>query len=157
METDEVVTNDVENANDDVDESLDESSDAENGYEVDAEEWKLVDEEYISIDLIGLVKGNVLSDCDKNDVKLIGMFDEHPVLQIGKSFFVGDREEVPGTNVLFQVENRTMPESSDDEENVALSENRPRVKIDLKCTTRKKLVMRQAFLSKKKESGSQIL
>ena len=33
--------------------------------EIDPEEWKLVDEEYITVDLIGLIKNNALKDCEK--------------------------------------------------------------------------------------------
>ena len=152
-ETEKTSTNSVENANesrvtDHI--SADESSDVEN--EVDLSEWKLVDEEYVCLDLIGLIKNTCLKECSKNDVKLVGMFDKEPVLQIGTSFFVGERQEVPGTNVLFQVESTSESALSDEEEDLSSSEKLPPVKLNLNCSTRKKLVMHQAFLSKKKET-----
>ena len=133
--------------------SVDESKEAEDKCDVNPEEWKLVEEEYVTMDLIGLMNESILKSCGKNDVKLVGMFNEHPVLQIGKAFFVGDREETPGTDILFQVNNRTDLSSSDEEDQVTMKERTPQPKVQLKCTTRKKLVMHQAVLTKKKDSA----
>ena len=156
MDSNDVSVDDAEKIAEDMNEQNSEeewsgAEEEEEDGEIDPEEWKLVDEEYITVDLIGLIKNNALKDCEKNEIKLIGLFDEHPMLQIGKTLFIGDREEVSGTNALFQVEKRSASEESDDDEELAATtEKAPENKVELKCTTRKKLVMRQCSLSEKK-------
>ena len=129
--------------------SAEESSDEED--KVDMNEWKLVEEDFVSLDLIGLITKDTLQNCDKSKLKLIGINDEHPVLQIGKFWFVGDREEVPGTNVLFQIDDDADQSSSEEESfpNAPTKENNCNTKLSFKCTTRKKLLMHQAFLQNK--------
>jgi len=156
MDSNEVPVEEAEKTNDDQNDnnSGEEWSDAEEEEsEINPDEWKLIEEEYVAIDLIGLIKSNVLEECDKNEIKLIGLFDDQPMMQIGKTFFIADREEVPGTNVVFQIEKRTDPVESDDDENSALTDKSPQHKIELNCLTRKKLVMRQCSLSALKRTS----
>ena len=128
--------------------SEDESNIPEKSTDFDPAEWELVEDDFVFLDLVGLIQDEDLANCERNQLKLIGLFDEHPVLQIGKTYFVGNRKEVPGTNVMFHIED-PVDYSSDEEANFSSSDKIVKPKLKLRCMTRKKLVMEQAFIKKK--------
>jgi len=125
--------------------------------EIDPEEWEKVGEEYVVMDLVGMVDKECLKTCDKNRIKLIGMLDaEKPVLQLDDSIYVGNREDAPGTCVLFRTEEKTEGGDSDsDEENLKHEEfeknQAQKFEVQFHCCTQKKLVMNQTFLSSRQE------
>lgn len=121
--------------------------------DIDLDEWELVEDDYVCLDLVGLIEGDILKKCERNQIKLIGMFEEHPVLQIGKTYFVGSQKEVIGTNVFFQIQDSV--DENSDEEQFLPTDMKLTPKVKFHCMSRKKLVMEQAFIKKKNISTSQ--
>nr|CAB3251347.1 general transcription factor 3C polypeptide 6-like [Phallusia mammillata] len=117
------------------------------------EEWELVGEEYVVIDLVGMIDKDVIKNCDKSKVKLIGMLDaEEPVLQLDNSVFIGKREDAPGTCVLFQKDEVEEDAISDDEHNhfqQQKTNSTAKTSLTYHCCTNKKLIMHQTFLTAK--------
>ena len=115
--------------------------------EPNPDEWELVGEEHVLLDLVGLVNYDTLKSCDASRLKLIGLLeDEQPVLQLDRFVFVGKREHPPGTCVVFKCnqgkkDDITQTPTTVDNKRTSNSE------FELTCCTRKKLVMNQAFLS----------
>jgi len=130
--------------------------------EPDLEEWELVDEEHVMLDLVGIVGHDTLKSCDASRLKLIGLLeDEQPVLQLDRFVFVGKREHPPGTCVLFECSEGEKGDSFSSTSNATATsvenETKTNTKVKLACCTTKKLVMNQAFLSNRvqvEESGS---
>lgn len=117
----------------------------------DPEEWELVEEEHCLLELHGITRKNFLETCDKDRVKLIGLFDPEgeTFLQLDQYIFVGKPTETFGTNVVFE-ETRAEDVSSDEDtyKNTPL-EARQDVGLQYVTHTDKKISLYRALLTEK--------
>nr|XP_039254595.1 uncharacterized protein LOC120331565 [Styela clava] len=114
------------------------------------DEWELVEEDNCLIELHGVARKNYLKKCDKDRVKLIGLFDENGkmFLQLDELIFMGEPTETFGTNALFE-EYYSDGESSEDEDTfrtVTPTPGKQKVKLRYLTHTEKKISMYRALL-----------
>lgn len=119
------------------------------------EEWELVEEEHCLLELHGITRKNFLQTCDKDRVKLIGLFDPEgeTFLQLDQYIFVGKPSETFGTNVVF--EETTTEGSSSDEDTYKNTPPEARQDVNLRYVTHtdKKISLYRALLSEKHQSS----
>ncbi|XP_018667070.2 general transcription factor 3C polypeptide 6-like [Ciona intestinalis] len=138
-----------------LDQTAEMSEDINTEEDLDPQEWELVEDEYVVLNLLGLISEEFLKTCDSSRVKVIGLLDsEEPVFQLDRFVFVGKREKASGTCVLFKVDKEEEPSTSEEEESSIFrkpEEDSENVGIKYFCCTEKTLVMNQAFLSNKND------
>ncbi|XP_006982852.1 general transcription factor 3C polypeptide 6 isoform X2 [Peromyscus maniculatus bairdii] len=115
------------------------------GEEEEAEEEEEIEEEqFVLVELSGIIDSDFLSKCE-NKCKILGIDTERPILQVDSYVFAGEYEDTLGTCVIFEegVE-RMDPEGTD------------RTVLKYKCHTTKKLSMTRTLLTEKKEGEENI-
>ncbi|XP_028717573.1 general transcription factor 3C polypeptide 6 isoform X2 [Peromyscus leucopus] len=114
------------------------------GEEEEEEEEEIEEEQFVLVELSGIIDSDFLSKCE-NKCKILGIDTERPILQIDSYVFAGEYEDTLGTCVIFEegVE-RMDPEGTD------------RTVLKYKCHTTKKLSMTRTLLTEKKEGEENI-
>lgn len=112
--------------------------------EEDEEEEIEEAEQFVLVELSGIIDSDFLSKCE-NKCKILGIDTEKPILQVDSYVFAGEYEDTLGTCVIFEegVE-RVDPEGND------------KTVLKYKCHTMKKLSMTRTLLTEKKEGEENI-
>jgi len=115
----------------------------------DPKEWDEVVVEDIIVEFVGLVDEKSFSSVPTSKVKFVGLLDSNkPLLQLDRLLFVGKRENVVGTDVVFEVDDGEQWSTDDEEFNeVEATTKKTNHKLHFETKTNKKLIMHQAFLS----------
>ncbi|XP_036025147.1 general transcription factor 3C polypeptide 6 isoform X3 [Onychomys torridus] len=113
--------------------------------EEEEEEEEIEEEQFVLVELSGIIDSDFLSKCE-NKCKILGIDTERPILQVDSYVFTGEYEDTLGTCVIFEegVE-RMDPEGTD------------RTVLKYKCHTMKKLSMTRTLLTEKKEGEENIV
>ncbi|ERE84306.1 general transcription factor 3C polypeptide 6-like protein [Cricetulus griseus] len=108
------------------------------------EEEEIEEEQFVLVELSGIIDSDFLSKCE-NKCKILGIDTEKPILQVDSYVFAGEYEDTLGTCVIFEegVE-RVDPEGTD------------KTVLKYKCHTMKKLSMTRTLLTEKKEGEENI-
>ncbi|KAM6180888.1 general transcription factor 3C polypeptide 6 isoform 2-T2 [Erethizon dorsatum] len=108
------------------------------GEEEEEEEEEEEAEQFVLVELSGIIDSDFLSKCE-NKGKILGIDTERPILQLDSYVFAGEYEDTLGTCVIF-------------EENVEYdTEGNDKTVLKYKCHTTKKLSMTRTLLTEKKE------
>ncbi|XP_031203936.1 general transcription factor 3C polypeptide 6 isoform X2 [Mastomys coucha] len=112
--------------------------------EDEEEEEEIEEEQFVLVELSGIIDSDFLSKCE-NKCKILGIDTERPILQVDSYVFAGEYEDTLGTCVIFEegVE-RVDPEGND------------KTVLKYKCHTMKKLSMTRTLLTEKKEGEEDI-
>ena len=142
-------------------------------YQEESEEenhWEVVQEEYIHAKLSGFYQDelfrtttNISEPSEQqqqpkqsdfynlsNNIQLVGLDTDEPILQIGKEVFAGNFEDSAETSVFFRCR-QTTPRSTVDQirEDPVFSRDLPNVQSTFECKTSKILRFKRVFLTAK--------
>ena len=145
-------------------------------YQEESEEenhWEVVQEEYIHAKLSGFYQDelfrtttNISEPSEQqqqpkqsdfynlsNNIQLVGLDTDEPILQIGKEVFAGNFEDSAETSVFFRCR-QTTPRSTVDQirEDPVFSRDLPNVQSTFECKTSKILRFKRVFLTAKESS-----
>ena len=145
-------------------------------YQEESEEenhWEVVQEEYIHAKLSGFYQDelfrtttNISEPSEQqqqpkqsdfynlsNNIQLVGLDTDEPILQIGKEVFAGNFEDSAETSVFFRCR-QTTPRSTVDQirEDPVFSRDLPNVQSTFECKTSKILLFKRVFLTAKESS-----
>ena len=89
-----------------------------------------------------------------NNIQLVGLDTDEPILQIGKEVFAGNFEDSAETSVFFRCR-QTTPRSTVDQirEDPVFSRDLPNVQSTFECKTSKILRFKRVFLTAKESSA----
>ena len=146
-------------------------------YQEESEEenhWEVVQEEYIHAKLSGFYQDelfrtttNISEPSEQqqqpkqsdfynlsNNIQLVGLDTDEPILQIGKEVFAGNFEDSAETSVFFRCR-QTTPRSTVDQirEDPVFSRDLPNVQSTFECKTSKILRFKRVFLTAKESSA----
>jgi hypothetical protein len=146
-------------------------------YQEESEEenhWEVVQEEYIHAKLSGFYQDelfrtttNISEPSEQqqqpkqsdfynlsNNIQLVGLDTDEPILQIGKEVFAGKFEDSAETSVFFRCR-QTTPRSTVDQirEDPVFSRDLPNVQSTFECKTSKILRFKRVFLTAKESSA----
>jgi len=118
------------------------------------EDWIVVDEEFVHVEVNGLYRDDVLKSCtastavdeagvtsDPSLFQLTGLETTEPILQIGRQVFAGTYSDSADTSVFFRC---TATEDSAEDE--VFSRVLSRLSAKLEWKTKKKLTFKRVFL-----------
>ncbi|XP_023578103.1 general transcription factor 3C polypeptide 6 isoform X2 [Octodon degus] len=112
--------------------------DAEEEEDDDDDEEEEEAEQFVLVELSGIIDSDFLSKCE-NKCKILGIDTARPIMQLDSYVFAGEYEDTVGTCVIF-------------EENVEHdTEGNSKTVLKYKCHTMKKLSMTRTLLTEKKE------
>ena len=136
--------------------------------------WEVVQEEYIHAKLSGFYQDelfrtttNISEPSEQqqqpkqsdfynlsNNIQLVGLDTDEPILQIGKEVFAGNFEDSAETSVFFRCR-QTTPRSTVDQirEDPVFSRDLPNVQSTFECKTSKILRFKRVFLTAKESSA----
>uniref|UniRef100_A0A8C6EVD4 General transcription factor 3C polypeptide 6 n=1 Tax=Marmota marmota marmota TaxID=9994 RepID=A0A8C6EVD4_MARMA len=110
----------------------------------DREEEEDEAEQFVLVELSGIIDSDFLSKCE-NKCKILGIDTERPIMQLDSYVFAGEYEDTLGTCVIFE-ENAQHVDA----------EGNNKTLLKYKCHTMKKLSMTRTLLTEKKEGEENI-
>lgn len=113
------------------------------GEELNTEDWELVDEEIIHVELSGIFGEDLVKNPDLISKKFIGLDTSEPIVQLGNQVFSGKYCNTLGSSVFFQGE-RGRKSSTDPVFSKDISD-----RLEYFTKADKKIVLKRIFVNKK--------